>query len=53
MKHKKHSLVLCDDLEGWMWGRYVGRRSKRDIYTYIYIHPSDSLLCTTESSTTL
>ena len=38
MKHKTYSLVLFDDLEGWMWGRYVGKRSKRDIYIYIYIY---------------
>ena len=47
-QHRKLSLALCDDLEGWDAGG--GGRSKRED---ICIHIAESLYCTAEMNVTL
>ena len=59
INHRKLSLVLCDNLNGWDGGGVgveVGGRSKRKgiyihIHIYIHTHTADALHCTAEANT--
>ena len=37
IKHRKLSLVLCDDLEGWDGGGVQGRLKREGMYVYAWL----------------
>ena len=55
VKHKEPRLVFCDDLDRWDGGGVGWKRGGREVLEGwdIFIHITESFLCTAETNTSL